>query len=75
MITLLNTYLLRRNLLTLTSDIGWAFLMDCKTYSCYSTDREILAQEVKDVSKDSNHLSDNTDNSVLFPRPSHSSIS
>lgn len=71
MITLLNTYFLRSNLLTLTSDIGWAVLMDCRTYSCYSTDGEILAQEVKDVSKDSNHLSDNTGNSVLFPRPSH----
>lgn len=44
-------------------------LKEGETYSSYSADWEVQAQEVKDVSEDSNHLSNNTDDSVLSPRP------
>lgn len=55
--------------MTLASDTGWALLNNGKTCSSYCTDGGIQEQEVKDVSEDSNHSSNNTDNSMLFPTP------
>ena len=44
-------------------------LKEGKTYSSYSANWEMQAQEVMDVCEDSNYLSNGADDSVLSLRP------